>query len=269
MQYVGRTGCRKFPVCLEFLHSLFVWSHVFRIRMAFYSIAPWFVFLAVALFQGFLFLEGSDWMHNKTDPKGLWVCNFDQEEDTSDDAQLLAEYVGNELEPNVPYFVAPYDGANGTDMRSKTFVFSGHNVTVKPNPSAITSGTYHMVVGDFVQKGIENAYFLNAAGSHFVKAAQGTVKAFEAYADNVTANSNATQLQIVLDENAEDAPSYVRGDVDRDGRISISDVTTLVDYLLNPESTDIDTMAADCHIDGEVNLTDVTILIDFLLLGTW
>ena len=213
--------------------------------------------------------ETIDWMHSKTDPKGLWVCNFDQEEDTSDDAQLLAEYVGNELEPNVPYFVAPYDGANGTDMRSKTFVFSGHNVTVKPNPSAITSGTYHMVVGDFVQKDIENAYFMNAAGSHFVKAAQGTVKAFEVYADNVTANSNATQLQIVLDENAEDAPSYVRGDVDRDGRISISDVTALVDYLLNPESTDIDTMAADCHIDGEVNLTDVTILIDFLLLGTW
>jgi hypothetical protein len=197
------------------------------------------------------------------------VCNFANEEDTADEGQLLAGYVGSSIDANIPYFVAPYDGANGTDMRNKTFVFTGTDVTVKPNPSAITSGTYHMVVGDFVQKDIENAYFMNAAGSHFVKAAQGTVKAFEVYADNVTANSNATQLQIVLDENAEDAPSYVRGDVDRDGRISISDVTTLVDFLLNPESTDIDTLAADCHIDGEVNLTDVTKLIDFLLLGTW
>ena len=212
--------------------------------------------------------EAIDWMHSKTDPKGLWVCNFAQEEDTSDDAQLLAEYMGNQLEANVPYFVAPYDGANGTDMRGKTYVFSAENVTVKPNPSAITSGTYHMIVGDFVQKDIDNAYFLNAAGSHFVKAAHGTVNAFEVYANNVAASS-ANKLQIVLDENAEGAPSYLLGDVNMDGNITINDVTRLIDYLLNPDATEIDINAADCLTDGVISITDVTALIDYLLSGSW
>ena len=209
-----------------------------------------------------------DWMHSKDDAKGLWVCSFAQEEDTMDDAQLLAEYVGHELEANVPYFVAPYDGANGTDMRNKTYVFSASNVTVKPNPTAITSGTYHMAVGEFAQKAIDNAYFLNAAGSHFVKAAHGTVNAFEVYANNVIA-SNANQLQIVLDENAEDGPSSLPGDVNMDGKVTISDVTTLIDYLHDNSAVTIDFDAADCHIDGEINITDVATLVDYLLSGAW
>ena len=209
-----------------------------------------------------------DWMHSKTDAKGLWVCNFDQEEDTSDDAKLLAEYVGNTMEANVPYFVAPYDGANGTDMRDKTFVFSATDVLVKPNPSAITSGTYHMTVGTYAQQTIEDAFFLNAAGSHFVKAANGTVKAFEAYAGNVRA-SEATMLQIVLDEIAEGAPSYTRGDVNDSGTVDITDVTVLIDYLLAGDDTAINLDAADTNIDTFITIADVTKLIDYLLSGTW
>ena len=209
-----------------------------------------------------------DWMHSKNDAKGLWICNFAEEEDTQDDAQLLADYVGTTLEANVPYFVAPYDGANGTDMRGKTYVFSAQNVTVKPNPSAITSGTYHMVVGDYMSRSVQDAFLLNAAGSHFVKTSSGTVNAFEAYADNVIA-SNAAQLQIVLDENAEDAPGFLLGDVNRDGAVNIKDVTMLIDYLLGIENPDFDTDAADCKTDGAINIGDVTKLIDYLLYQTW
>ena len=209
-----------------------------------------------------------DWMHSKTDAKGLWICNFDKEEDTTDDSNLLAEYVGSSLEANVPYFVAPYDGANGTDMRDKTYVFSASNVTVKPSPSAITSGTYHMVVGDFARKTIENAYFLNADGSHFVKAASGVVKAFEVYAGDVV-ETGASQLQIVLDENAESAPSSLRGDVNRDGHVDIGDVTEFMDYLLTHDSTNFDLVAADCNFSESVDLADVVALIDYILYGAW
>ena len=209
-----------------------------------------------------------DWMHSRDDAKGLWICNFSQEEDTSDDAMLLAEYVGTTMEANVPYFVAPYDGANGPDMRGKTYVFSANNVTVKPNPTAITSGTYHMTVGSYAQLPVEDAYFLNAAGSHFVKAATGTVNAFEVYAGNVIA-SNATRLQIVLDENAEGAPSTMRGDVDNSGAVNIADVTDLIDYLLSGDATGINLYAADCNLDQGVNIADVTALIDYLLSGAW
>ena len=212
--------------------------------------------------------EAIDWMHSKNDAKGLWICNFNEEEDTEDDAMLMAEYVGNTLEANVPYFVAPYDGANGTDMRGKTYVFSANNVTVKPNPSAITSGTYHMVVGSFNKKTVEDAFFLNSEGSHFMKASSDMVHAFEAYAGNVI-DSHANNLQIVLDEDAEEGPGSVRGDVDRDGMISISDVTALISYLLSGNDTGIDTVAADCNLDGNHTIGDVTTLINYLLTNKW
>ena len=212
--------------------------------------------------------EPIEWMHSKDDNKGLWICNFDKEEDSTDEARLLAEYVGTYLEANVPYFVAPYDGANGTDMVRKAFVFSADNVTVKPNPSAITSGTYHMTVGEFTRKSIQDAYFLNGNGSHFVKASNGMVNAFEAYADNVRA-SQATQFQIVLDENVEDAPSYLRGDVNMDGDVNISDITALIDYILSTNATEINLNAADCDQNDDINISDVTKLIDYLLSSQW
>ena len=208
--------------------------------------------------------DAIDWMHSKDDAKGLWICNFDKEEDSTDEARLIAGYMGNTLAANVPYFVAPYDGANGTDMRNKTYVFSARDVTVKPNPSAITSGTYHMVNGEYTQKTIQDAYFLNNAGSHFVKATSGIVNAFEAYASNVRA-SNATQFQIVLDENAEEGPIVLVGDVNNDGNVDITDVTVLIDYLLGSDSIDINLAAADVDNDGNVNITDVTALIDMIL----
>ena len=205
-----------------------------------------------------------DWMHSKTDAKGLWICNFDKEEDTTDDAALLAEYVGSTLEANVPYFVAPYDGANGTDMRGKTFVFSANDVTVKPNPSAITSGTYHMAVGEFAQKMIANGFFLNTDGSHFEKATNGIVKAFEVYADNVKA-SDASRLQIVLDEDAEDAPVASMGDVNNDGFVNITDATLLINAVLIEDYDSINTANADMNGDGVINITDVTMLLTFIL----
>ena len=209
-----------------------------------------------------------DWMHSKDDAKGLWICNFDQEEDSADEANLLAEYVGSTLAANVPYFVAPNDGTEGVDMRGKTYVFSATNVTVKPNPSSITSGTYHMVVGSYAQADVENAYFLNAAGSHFVQAASGRVNAFEAYAGNVLASA-AGQLQIVLDEEAGETPEVVRGDVDGSGVVDIVDLTLLIDYVLTRDGASIDLTAADCDISGQVDINDVTALIDYLLSGEW
>ena len=209
-----------------------------------------------------------DWMHGKDDAKGLWICNFSEEEDAADDAILHAGYMGNILEANVPYFVAPYDGANGTDMRGKTFVFSANNVTVKPNPSAITSGTHHMLVGSFHQETVENGYFLNDACSHFVKTAIAQLNAFEAYASNVIA-SDVTSLQIVLDENAEEAPSSLRGDVDKNGIITIDDVTALINYLLSDDGSNIDVAATDCNQNGVSTIDDVTTLINYLLSGTW
>ena len=59
------------------------------------------------------------------------------------------------------------------------------------------------------------------------------------------------------------AQGYPRGDVDKDGAVTISDVTCLIDNLLKgvPEG--------DVDQDGLVNISDVTSLIDYLLKGSW
>ena len=77
-------------------------------------------------------------------------------------------------------------------------------------------------------------------------------------ADNKDVNCELTLVQEVIPE--------IRGDVDRDGNVTISDVTTLIDYLLSGETAPA---TADCDKDGNVTISDVTTLIDFLLSGSW
>ena len=55
------------------------------------------------------------------------------------------------------------------------------------------------------------------------------------------------------------------GDVDGDGKIAISDVTTLIDLLLNGD--DINDKSADVNQDGSVNISDATDLVDMILNG--
>ena len=63
----------------------------------------------------------------------------------------------------------------------------------------------------------------------------------------------------------DDYKAIIIGDVDNDGNVNISDVTTLIDYLLNSESTTINIDNSDVDSDGEINIADVTALIDLLL----
>jgi endonuclease I len=55
------------------------------------------------------------------------------------------------------------------------------------------------------------------------------------------------------------------GDVNRDGEVTINDVTALIDILLSLSGDEIDVDAADVNRDGEVTINDVTALIDILL----
>ena len=64
---------------------------------------------------------------------------------------------------------------------------------------------------------------------------------------------------------AEDVPAYQVGDVDHDGKISIADVTALIDYLLSGAEAPGE---ADVDHDTRITIADVTALIDILLSGT-
>jgi len=55
----------------------------------------------------------------------------------------------------------------------------------------------------------------------------------------------------------------MKGDVNKDGRVTIADVTSLIDYLL----VGGDDLSYDVNLDGKVSVNDVTELIDILLAG--
>ena len=61
----------------------------------------------------------------------------------------------------------------------------------------------------------------------------------------------------------------MRGDVDGDGGVDISDLTTLINYLLTGNATGVNLSAADCDNSGNVNISDVTTLNNYLLRGNW
>lgn len=60
--------------------------------------------------------------------------------------------------------------------------------------------------------------------------------------------------------------NILRGDVDLSGKVNISDVTALINYLLQNGDTPAE---ADCNLDHAVSISDVTTLINYLLSGTW
>ena len=92
----------------------------------------------------------------------------------------------------------------------------------------------------------------------------GAIKVLETAEYNITVDLENNV--IIVDKVV---PAVEIGDVDMDGFIKISDVTALINYLLNNDPTGIDLQAADCDHDGFIKINDVTTLINYLLNGTW
>ena len=83
-------------------------------------------------------------------------------------------------------------------------------------------------------------------------------------ASYVTVGSDRFAYLWTLPEVAAQGTQFILGDVNNDGEVNISDVTDLIDYLLN-SAMEINLDAADIDGGGEVNISDVTDLIDMLL----
>ena len=57
-------------------------------------------------------------------------------------------------------------------------------------------------------------------------------------------------------------PDFTMGDVNSDGVVNVTDVTTLISCVVNDNTSNINVEAADMNGDGNINVTDVTILIN-------
>ena len=107
---------------------------------------------------------------------------------------------------------------------------------------------------------------LDASGEVFYVRLANTSNAGEFYGSLSATTSLASayaDLQGTVHEK-----SILYGDVNMDGNISISDVTTLIDYLLGTQIEVFDILAADVNQDDAISIGDVTELIDKLLNTT-
>jgi hypothetical protein len=59
----------------------------------------------------------------------------------------------------------------------------------------------------------------------------------------------------------------LRGDLDHDGNLNISDLTYFVAYLFQGAPDPPCPEEADINGDGEINVQDLTCLVDFLFRG--
>ena len=57
--------------------------------------------------------------------------------------------------------------------------------------------------------------------------------------------------------------SALKGDIDGDGKVNVTDVTALINGILGQNP--VDTAIGDLNADGKVNVTDVTALINIIL----
>ncbi|MBO4804113.1 MAG: BspA family leucine-rich repeat surface protein, partial [Muribaculaceae bacterium] len=64
-------------------------------------------------------------------------------------------------------------------------------------------------------------------------------------------------------------PTGMRGDVNGDSKVDITDATMLINYLLDNDPTGINMENANCDLDGGVDISDATALINYLLEDTW
>lgn len=59
--------------------------------------------------------------------------------------------------------------------------------------------------------------------------------------------------------------TVVPGDADGDGKLSVTDVTAIIDYVLSNDASGINLDAADFNNDGRITIADVTDMIDYII----
>ena len=94
----------------------------------------------------------------------------------------------------------------------------------------------------------------------------GAIKVLEDGEFNITVD---LENNIIVVDKVQVVPEVLRGDVNDDTVVNITDVTALINYLLSKDPTGVNLLAADCDENESITITDVTALINYLLSKHW
>ena len=68
-----------------------------------------------------------------------------------------------------------------------------------------------------------------------------------------------------IDVKAERPAAILKGDVNADGQVNVTDAAVTVDYIIGKTPTYFNKEAADVNGDGDINITDVVIIVDAII----
>ena len=161
----------------------------------------------------------------------------------------------SEMTPGVPYlFYSENGNANfyGTNGEVITSTSNGNNGLVgvfKSSMGQVKNGSYVLIEDQWSKVDNENEFNL------------GNYCAYVADLSSVPViTSPSADLKKIVIKN-----SFLRGDINLDGDVNITDVVALVNKILSPETSDIDFLIDDLNEDDEINITDVIILVDLII----
>lgn len=150
-------------------------------------------------------------------------------------ASTATNYTGTNLLKGNYY--CNQDGAMSFTTQSGTSSFNANHYTVRTDNMYIIGITPSGKLG-------------------FVKATGTAMPANKAW---IEYDGTAKELVLPIEN------TTLKGDINGDGLVNVSDVTTLVDYILDKNPSPCDENACDVNEDGNINVTDVTSLVDIIL----
>lgn len=178
---------------------------------------------------------------------------------------LLKDFIGDKASEvsfaNVASWVpcTPYILGVPASLINKKMVFSAANGWVSSTENLVKEGTYFRFVGSTEEKKVTNALVLNAFGTGFVKTTSSVVKAGGAYFESMNSKSAATKTLSVAGSTI-----VTIGDANGDNEVTVADVISVIDSILEGNATKGNSNF-DVNKDGRVNVTDVMCIVNILV----
>lgn len=162
----------------------------------------------------------------------------------------------DEVAPGIPclFFTenesAHFYGKNGEIVDAASNGSNGLKGIFKNSAGLINHGAYYLSAGAWVKVPDDDNFNLGDYRAY--------IKDLSAIPVVVSVPSEIKRMDVVSYD------TLLRGDINLDGLVNITDVVCLVEKVLSPESSDIHLLIDDLNEDGIVNITDVMLDVDLV-----
>ncbi len=192
--------------------------------------------------------SAKNWNRNRQDDgKDFWVREYGYVEDATAYFHNASEWI-----PSEPYLIGV-----PASLKNASWVLSATGTRVFKSEVNTMVGSGYRFVGATGEKQEALAYMLNNVGDAFVKTTAANILPGDAYF-LATGTTNLPERILI-------ARNGLMGDVNGDGFVNVSDVSTLVDHILNKPTSVFIMANADVNGDNSITIADVTGVVNIIL----